>query len=101
MQHYITENVAVDAEEGAKGIGDQALTLEEMQKAVGGYIEMVPLPTNLIAGGKHPVTDQGQVYMIVNEEGLILDLPYNKYASQIAGQDVRGNALFVKAEHIQ
>lgn len=96
MQYQITENLLVDAEQGAAAIGDQALTLEEMQEAVGGYIEMVPLSTAQIS-----TSDEGQVYMIVNEEGLIMNLPYNPYASMIAGQQVVGNALFVKAEHIQ
>jgi hypothetical protein len=101
MRYYITQNFLVDAEIGVIEIGDHELTLEEMQDAVGGYIEMVPLSTKLIVGGDHLSKDDGQVYMIVNEEGLILDLPYNSYASQISGQQVKGNALFIKAKYIK
>jgi hypothetical protein len=101
MQYFITQNIRIDAEGYPETIDDRELTLEEMQEAVGGYIEMVPLSTKLIAGGDHPSKDDGQVYMIVNEEGLIMNLPYNKYASQIAGQQVVGTALFIKAEYIK
>lgn len=39
------------------------LTLEEAQDYVGGYIEVIDLPNNKV--------------MIVNEEGLLLNLPVN------------------------
>lgn len=39
--------------------------LETYQKIVGGYIETVPLPL------------APQILMVVNEEGLIIDLPIN------------------------
>lgn len=51
---------------------DGSITLEEMQKAVGGYIEM--------AGSAF-----GGLVMIVNEEGKLRDLPYNPVATAIKG----------------
>ena len=53
-------------------------TLEELQKAVGGYIETVQLPRR-----------QG-LLMIVNEEGLIHELAFNHRASALAHQDIVG-----------
>ena len=54
------------------------LSLAEMQKCVGGWIERVP-----IKGGE----------MYVDEEGLLKGLPANGEASEIAGQHIVGNAL--------
>lgn len=47
-------------------------TLEALQELVGGYIETVTLAPGLVG--------------IVNEEGFILDLPYN--------MDLHGNPIF-------
>lgn len=58
-----------------------AFSLEEMQQALGGYIEYVTPPLL----GHH---------LIVNEEGLLLQLPFNALASQIAGRTLVGPALF-------
>lgn len=56
--------------------------LEEIQKAVGGYIESVSLPLR-------------DSVMIVNEEGLLLGLKINIIASEIANQPIVGNALIL------
>ena len=60
-------------------------TLEEAQKEVGGMIEMIQLP-------------DGQ--LLVNEEGRLPiglgPLSHNPTASEIAGQNIVGNALFLK-----
>lgn len=56
--------------------------LEELQKQVEGYIECVTLIP-------------GKLVMVVNEEGLILELPYNMSASIIARRNIVGNALIV------
>ena len=56
-------------------------SLEEAQEAVGGFIEMIPV-------------EHGQ--LLVNEEGLIMSLPLNPTASQIAGRPIVGNALLLK-----
>lgn len=50
---------------------ETAPSLEEMQKYVGGYIEVV----NVLVDGK-------PMQMIVNEEGLIQELPVNVIASK-------------------
>lgn len=47
-------------------------TLEELQKLVGGYIELVTLPRG-----------NGRVTAYVNEDGLSKELPFNYRASQI------------------
>ena len=46
------------------------VTLEEMQKYVGGYIELIYLNDGMV--------------LVVNEEGLILNLPYNERATNTA-----------------
>ena len=58
-------------------------SLEEAQEAVGGFIEMIPV-------------EHGQ--LLVNEEGLIMSLPLNPTASQIAGRPIVGNALLLKGD---
>lgn len=67
-----------------KIVRDKEPTLEEMQKFVGGLIELVPL----LSG------DQ----LIVNEEGLIHQLPYNESASLLAGQVIVGDAMVLQGE---
>ncbi len=57
-------------------------TLEALQAAVDGYIETVTLIP-------------GKAVMIVNEEGLLRNLPPNPAASMIAGTKIVGPALIV------
>ena len=57
-------------------------SLEALQAAVGGYIETLTL-----------IPDQ--VVMIVNEEGLLMGLEVNPFASAVAGTTIVGNALVV------
>jgi hypothetical protein len=59
---------------------DETLTLEQMQKAVGGYIEVVPVPGS-------------NTLLIVNEEGWMKNLPVNVNASRIAGQTIVGDVI--------
>ena len=47
------------------------ITLEELQRHVGGYIEYCPMPRG------------SKIDFIVNEEGRIRDFPYNTVASEI------------------
>jgi hypothetical protein len=54
-------------------------TLEELNEAVGGYIEIV---------------DLGDKYMVVNEEGKIKDLPYNQLATHVFRR-AKGNSDFI------
>lgn len=56
-------------------------TLEQAQQDVGGYVELITL------------RDGSQ--MLVNEEGRLLDLPYNVSASQASGQYIVGDAVIL------
>lgn len=55
-------------------------SLQDMQDIVGGYIETVPLPS----------LGEGNFVLIVNEEGMVHDLPVNR--GQLVGN------MFVVAE---
>lgn len=67
---------------------DGTLSLEQCQKAVGGYIERVCLP-----GGTAPE----DVEMIADEEGLLKPDPQvNHLASAIAGRPIVGTVILVK-----
>jgi len=65
---------------------DKPPTLEEAQAIVGGLVEMVPLmnPENM--------------QLIVNEEGLMHDLPVNTQASMIAGRKLVGPAIVLEGD---
>lgn len=67
-----------------KTITDKEPTLEYLQDFVGGLIEVVPL------------RDGSQ--LIVNEEGLMKELPHNQQASELAMRDIVGNALVLKGK---
>lgn len=56
-------------------------SLEEVQGAVGGHIEIVPL--------------SGKRYMLVDEEGLLKDRPYNTGASALAGKRIVGDVAII------
>ena len=58
------------------------VTLKELQKWVGGFIEMYPL-------------EDEKFYYIVDEEGLLKEKPYNELANDLFGIDVVGNLLVV------
>lgn len=61
--------------------------LEELQKIVGGYIELVNLPYDGV--------------MVVNEEGLLYNLPYNLKASNYANRPIVGDVLVCKRKHLK
>lgn len=66
-------------------------SLKELQQAVGGYIEIVPIIT-----GEH----SGKL-MVVDEEGLIKSNPIpNIEASKIAGQQIVGQVIIIDKEQI-
>ena len=60
-------------------------TLKEMQELVGGYIE----PLQVRHEGKSRT-------MVVNEEGLLMNLPRNPGASAIAGTVIVGNVFILE-----
>lgn len=64
---------------------DGKVTLEEARAFVNGYVEVV----------RHLPGDNG--ILLVNEDGRFLNLPENESASQIAGQKIVGNAIYIPA----
>ena len=67
-----------------KIVEDKEPKLATLQAAVGGFIEVVPLP--------------GGDMMIGNEDGMCLDLDQNYEATQIAAQPIRGNVVVLKGD---
>jgi|TARA_S200002703_G_scaffold75701_1_gene65313 hypothetical protein len=64
----------------------QKPTLEEVQEIVGGYVEMVHSPSN------------SEIQILVNEEGLLTGLPFNKEATELCGTGIVGNAVILKGD---
>ena len=58
--------------------------LHQVQEAVGGYVEMIPV---------HPWAD---ITMLADEEGRIKGKPYNHAASMIAGQGIVGDVVIME-----
>jgi hypothetical protein len=67
-----------------KTFEDKQPTLQEAQKIVGGFVEMVRSPTN------------PDIQILVNEEGLIQGLPFNKEATELCDTGIVGNAVILK-----
>tara|TARA_R110000765_G_C18443949_1_gene547451 strand:+ start:239 stop:460 length:222 start_codon:yes stop_codon:yes gene_type:complete len=65
-------------------IKDKRPSLQEAQAIVGGNVELV--------------IDDGSMQMLVNEEGLLKNLPLNKEASLMAGRPLVGPALVLKGD---
>lgn len=64
-------------------------TLKEMQKAVGGLIEVVP-------------SWRGEdTLMFANEEGLIIGLPLNQLSVELTGSPLVGDLLVVPKEMME
>ena len=59
----------------------KSLSLDELQAAVGGWIEQIRL---------------GRDVMLVNEEGTMRELPINEKASMRAGTTIRGDVVLCK-----
>ena len=70
-------------------------SLKELQEYVAGYIELIELP----------ITNE---YMIINEEGKIMNLPENRFATAIVNDQkvimphdyIAGDALIIKQNEI-
>jgi hypothetical protein len=60
----------------------QKFTLKELQDMVKGYIEIYP-------------TNNKNYHVIVNEEGLLMQLPFNRLSSRIYGIHAVGNVLII------
>ena len=72
--------------DGSKQDNYEDITLTGMQKAVGGYIELVHL-------------SKGKM-LVVNEDGLRLNLPNNSEASKLSGQTIVGDVLLMNHNEI-
>jgi len=63
-------------------------TLKELQKAVNGYIQIVPVDSDKL--------------MVVDEEGLLKPNPQlNIEASKIAGQQIVGQVIIINRDQIE
>lgn len=62
-------------------------SLKECQEMVGGYIEIVRLGEGWI--------------LVVNEDGIRLDLPANAYASALTGQLILGDVALMRTESLK
>jgi len=69
----------VNGSEARWGYRGKKPSLAELQAAVGGYVEAINLPAGFV--------------MLVDEDGLMKQLPVNQRASQEAGRVIVGNAL--------
>lgn len=56
-------------------------TLDEVQKVVGGYVQVIRLAHNM--------------KLLVNEDGLMKGLPLNILASQMANRKIVGDVILV------
>jgi hypothetical protein len=65
--------------------------LKEVQELLGGYVEMLPTTLNMIG-------IEGDCQMLVNEEGLIHELPHNPVASLLAAQRIVGNLVVLSGK---
>ena len=81
MSEYLIE---VNVTESKQYEGE--VIIPDLQQAVGGIIEVIHLQDSI---------------MIVNEEGLIKELPYNILASGIAGMPIVGNAVLLTHESMR
>lgn len=73
----------------------ESFSLEELQSIVGGYIEIVNLDNGDIA--------------VMNEEGKLMNLPFNPYATaaisnlnkRYANEFIVGDVLFCRSEEVK
>lgn len=63
----------------------------DMQELVGGYIERT-----FCVFTARDAEDPSECVMLVNEDGIGMDLPYNLMASKYAGQDIVGDVLILQ-----
>ena len=69
-----------------KPANGEAFTMDELNKHVSGYVEMV---------GTDYSDDNKLLYVIGNEDGKLLGLPTNRSASNAAGRHLVGDILFI------
>jgi len=64
-------------------------TLKQLQSYVDGIIEIVHFPN-----------EEGRI-AIVNEEGILKNLPYNQAASQLVGCDLVGSVVIIREDQLK
>ena len=64
-------------------------SLSELQGYVGGLFELVDISTRFKG-----------MWMVVNEEGMLLNLPYNELAASLHGFAIMGNVLICNKNEI-
>ena len=67
-------------------IDGDTTTLEELQRLVGGYIEVYP-------------SDSDNYYYLVDEEGLLKRKPFNHTANELLGIEAVGPVVLVPKEY--
>lgn len=79
---------------------NKVFTLDELQKQVGGYIELLPLKSV-------PEFKLQDAVMVMNEEGKLLDLPMNQMATDLLTRNypkstdvIVGDVLICKGKEI-
>jgi len=65
---------------------ETAPTLSEAQELVGGLVEMVRSPTD------------PDIQVLVNEEGMLNNLPFNEEATKLCNTGIVGDAIILKGE---
>ena len=71
--------------------GADGFSLEQLQTAVGGYIEPV----------HSPIADAADKVLLADEEGLLKQLQPNIAASTIAARPIVGNLVVIPKEYFQ
>lgn len=93
MMNYIPDGPArwlVDGSiTGYPPANGKTYSLEELQAAVEGLIEIIPIP------------DRPELLMVVNEYGLFLKLPMNEWASEVAQRGIVGAVLVCPKEMLE
>lgn len=85
-------NSVINTDGTTTPLPDGELSLEFMQEVVGGYIEIVPIGSNL--------------YIVCNEEGKLIELPPNPTATIICMafgfcDDIVGNVIICTRDKIK
>ena len=88
---------------GEPGLKQLFFSLAELQGFVGGNAEVVKglQPMSISDELGRPVADIKRQVMVVNEEGLLRELPYNPMATVLAGRTILGDVLICYRSQIR
>jgi len=68
---------------GSESETENTPTFSDCQKIVGGLVEVVQI--------------NSEQTLLVNEEGIPMDLPFNKRASELCGMHIVGDVVFLSS----